>query len=416
MMARNHVSRGWWLLWLLLGAQPLAACGEKGRGEAGHGEEGHAGKHGEEGHGEEHGEPGVAELSEEVVERLGIRVVEVRSRKLAGLIETTGQVDFAQDRIAHVAARVRGRVVRVEARLGDRVERGQVLAVLDSLQLASAKNAYLQARSELRLVEATLARQRRLAAEHIASEQAVQEAEAAASRARAAFEAARRQLLLLGLGEREIARIDAKNAVVARFPVRSSLAGEVVDKHVVVGEVVGPEKTLFTVADLSVLWVWIDVYERDLRHVHLGDDVTLTTEAFPGERFTGKVSYLSAQVAPDTRTVRARVEVPGGRGMLRPGMFVRVVLEDPHGEDGEAARERIVVPASAVQRDGEAQVVFVETAPRRFERRVVLVGRRAGDQVEILDGLKPGERVAASHTFLRKSEALKGSIEAEHGH
>ncbi len=406
---RERVGRGalWACLWLMVLPLSAAAC-EEGHGEEGHGEEGH----GEEGHGEE----GVAELTEAVATRLGIRVVPVERRKVAGLLETTGRVDFDQERIAHVAARVRGRVVKAEVVLGSRVRKGQLLAVLDSLELAAAKSDFLQARTELRLAETTLQRKRSLAADRIVSEQSVQEAEAAVARARAVFESSRRRLLLMGLDARGIARIDASNVVAARFPIRSPLDGEVVEKHLVVGEVVTSDETLFTVADLSRLWVWADVYERDLRHVHLGDEVVVTAEAYPGERFTGKVSYLSAQVDPDTRTVRARVEVPNPNGRLRPGMFVRVVLQDPHGADGAEAPERIVVPASSVQRDGEERVVFVRTAPRRFERRAVVVGRRAGDLVEILDGLRPGEEVAASHTFLLKSEASKGAISSDHSH
>ncbi len=393
----------WAASWVVLLLVANMSCSREGHGEEGHGEEGH-------------GEEGVAELSESVAERLGIRVVPVRLRKVAGLLETTGRVDFDQERIAHVAARVPGRVVKIEAVLGSTVRKGTVLAVLDSLELAEAKSTFLQARTELRLADSTLQRQRKLASDHIVSEQAVQEAEAAAARARAAFESARRRLLLMGLGAREIDRIDANNAVMARFPIRSPLDGEVVEKHLVVGEVVEPDETLFTVADLSRLWVWVDVYERDLRHVHLGDQVVVTAEAFPEERFSGTVSYLSARVDPDTRTVRARVEVPNASRKLRPGMFVRVVLEDPHGEDGAEVPERIVVPASAVQRDGREKVVFVRTAPRRFERREVVVGRRAGDVVEILDGLQPGEEVAVSHAFLLKSEARKGAISSEHSH
>jgi cobalt-zinc-cadmium efflux system membrane fusion protein len=149
--------------------------------------------------------------------------------------------------------------------------------------------------------------------------------------------------------------------------------------------------------------------------VHLEDDVSLAVDAYPGEFFGGKVSYLSAQVDPGTRTVRARIDVENPQHKLRPGMFARVTLRDPHTASTER-EPSLVVPAGAVQRDGHEFVVFVSLGDGRFERREVEVGRAAQGVVEILSGLDAGDTVVIEGAFLLKSEASKGSMGAGHDH
>ena len=201
------------------------------------------------------------------------------------------------------------------------------------------------------------------------------------------------------------------------LPVRSPLAGKVVEKHVAIGELVTPERNMFTVADLEHVWIWIDVYERNLRQVHLEDDVEVEVDAFPGELFRGKVSYISDQVDPDTRTVRARIDAFNPDKMLRPGMFASVRLTDPHRVAGAtAAAESIVIPQEAAQRDGDRFIVFVKLEENRFERREVTLGQKALGLVEVEHGLSLGESVAVTGTFLLKSEASKEQMGAGHEH
>ena len=184
----------------------------------------------------------------------------------------------------------------------------------------------------------------------------------------------------------------------------------------VLGEVVSPEKNLYTVADLSDVWVWIDVYERDLANVHLEDDVILRADAIPGRTFQGAITYIRSQVDPDTRTVRARVDVPNPGAALRAGMFVDVTITDPHAREGEVTAKTMVVPSTAVQRDGDEFVVFVPDGTNRYLRREVRVGRRTDESTEILSGVSPGESVVVEGAFILKSEAAKDSLGGGHEH
>ena len=366
--------------------------------------------------GEEYDER-IVELTPEAAERARIETAPVELLSLAAELETTGRVDFDGNRVAHVSPRIQGRVHAVRARLGQRVAEGETMVVLDSIELGRAKADFLQARARHELAEENLEREEKLYADRISSGQEVLEARSAHREADAALANARGTLHLVGLRDEAIEALRYDDPQASLYPVRAPFAGKVVEKHVTVGELVTPERNIFTVADLDRVWIWIDVYERDLRQVHLEDDVEVKVGAFPDAAFHGQVTYLSDQVDADTRTVRARIDVANPEGKLRPGMFATVRLSDPHatGSD-ETAPERPVVPEGAVQRDGEVFLAFVALGPDRFEVREVRIGRRAGGDVEILDGLEEGERVVVEGTFLLKSEASKDSLGEGHEH
>jgi cobalt-zinc-cadmium efflux system membrane fusion protein len=168
---------------------------------------------------------------------------------------------------------------------------------------------------------------------------------------------------------------------------------------------------LFTVADLGEVWLWIDVYERQLRHVRPGDRVEARFDAWPGETFTGELAYLADELDPASRTVRARADLANPERRLKPGMFARVLLS----ADAEAdAPPVLAVPRRAVQRQGEAAVVFVKTGELRFERRPVELGLSTDEWVEIVAGLTAGEEVVTEGAFLLKSQASADQLGGHH--
>lgn len=359
---------------------------------------------------------GVVELSPEAAARIRISTAPAQTRAVGYALSTTGRVDFDQDHFAHVAPRVPGRVHRVDVSLGARVKRGQTLAIIDSIELGRTKSNFLRARSQLDLAEKTLQREEQLAADRITSQQSLLEAKAATQRARVEYQAAQQSLKLLGLTNAQLDRVGYDDPTAAHFPIRSPIAGTVVEKHVNLGEVIAPDRNLYSIADLSRVWIWVDVYERDLGRVHLEDHVTVTVSAYPERTFEGAVAYIRSQVDPETRTAQARIDVPNEDGALRPGMFAKVSVVDTHPIDGETAVQSVVVPASAVQRDGDESVVFVNVGERRYERRAVAVGRRAETYIEILSGLDAGEIVVTAGTFFLKSEAAKDAMGGGHSH
>ena len=409
---------------LLLGGCSKSKPGE-GNGDANrqdtprkdrqHGETGHEG-HAEADEHADHKE-GIVELPPKAAARATIKTTPVEQQPFAAQLSTTGQVDFDQDRVAHVSPRISGRVHRVHAVLGEEVGAGQTLAEIDSIELGQAKAAFLQAKAREELASKSFDRARSLLVDRIASEQEVIEAEASLREATAELQTAEETLRLYGLSQSQINTLSYENRKAAIYPLRAPFTGTVVERHVTLGELVTPERNLFTLADLGRVWIWIDIYQRDLGGVHLEDEARARVDAFPDDVFAGTVTFLSAQVDRDTRTLRARLDVDNPDGKLRPGMFVEVDLIDPHSREGEAAQgASLVVPDSAVVRDGEEFLVFVPIDEHRFERREVQIGQRAGGLVAVLDGVELGESVVVEGAFLLKSVASKDSLGGGHSH
>lgn len=413
------------LLLLLLGPAVSSCDGSSGDGESSHpdappdappsaGEDTHSAEHLNEPdeHGE-HLEEGLVELSPQKLAEIELETAEARLRRLSPQLETTGEVGYEQSRRAHVGPRVPGRVVRVPAELGDEVAKGQELATIDSVELGEAKARYLAARSRESVAKESFERERSLYRDRISSQKEMLDAKSEYLVAQAAREGAEETLRLYGLEEERIATLEPGKRVASLLPIRAPISGRVVEKHVTIGELVTPDDVLFTLADLGHVWIWIDVFERDLASVHEEDEVEVRVDAYPGRTFGGEVTYLSSEVAPATRTVRARIDVENAERLLRPGMFATVRLTDPHAEAG---RESLVVPASAVVRSGERSLVFRPLGDGRFRGAPVDVGRHGGEWIEVLAGLEPGDVVITKGSFFLKSELAREELGGGHGH
>jgi len=395
-----------------------SSSGESGSGEPGSEEIGSAVHRSE-----EHRE-GVVALSRDQLDSAALATVSVEARRLSHQLETTGEVGYEEDRIAHVGPRVPGRVHQVPVSLGDEVRRGQVLVILDSVELGKAKAEYLAARTREDLARRNVERERRLYEDRITSEREMLEAQATHLEAVSMRQSAQEALRLYGMATETIEGLEPGDQDASLLPVAAPIDGRVVEKHATLGELATPADTLFTVADLGHVWIWIDVYERDLATVHLGDRVEVVVDPFPRRVFSGEVTYLSPEVASETRTVRARIDVENREALLRPGMFATVRLVDHHSEDETAA---LVVPEGALVRDGRdgrRTLVFVPVAEpaggdgagMEFEARPVRVGRREGGLVEVVSGLSAGEVVVSEGTFLLKSELAREELGGGHSH
>ena len=380
-----------------------------------HADTGEHAEHDDEEHAEraddEH-EEGVVRIHPGAAARVTIRTMEAQERSLDAMLFTTGRVDFNQDRLAHISPRIPGRVHTVNAVLGQSVEAHEALLVIDSIELGAAKSTLLQVKAQLGLTERTLKREQGLLRDKITTEQAVLEARTANQQALAVLQAARERLRLLGLSETEIDSVHHNDPAAPLFSLRTPIDGTVVEKRASLGERISPDKSPYIVADLSTLWIWIDVYERDLARVHLDDTAQVTVPAHANRTFQGTVTYIRSSVDPDTRTSRARITVDNAAGHLKPGMFASVTVIDPHvGTAGG-----VVVPASAIQRDGRSAIAFVRTDENLYERRELRIGRRTEGFVQILDGIDPGEPVVVEGAFILKSEAAKESMGGGYDH
>ena len=332
---------------------------------------------------------GTAELEYAVVQTL-----------VPDTLRMTGTVTFDAALISHVGPRVQGRVNRVLVDIGTRVRAGKILAVLDSPELGTAQAEWFEAEVSRDVARRNYERTERLFADGIVSERRRLEAEAEFRQSEAELAAAVKRLAALGA--------EPDSTASSQFALRAPLSGMVVEKHATVGEVVGPEETLFTVGDLSELWILLDLYESDLARVNVHNPALLTVEAYPGRHFPAHVGYIGAIVDSVSRTVKVRVEIPNPDELLKPGMFARaeLVLTDDSTLIG--------IPDDAVQlHDGE-QVVFVPEGEGRFAVRSITAGRlRAGGWVEVIDGLSRGDTVVARGSFSLKAQLEKESFGEE---
>ena len=349
--------------------------------------------------------PGVR-LKPEILQSSAVVVETAKKVSLGGVIIATGKVEVNADRTAHVAPRIPGNVAWVGASLGDRVGAGQALARLDSVELGEALSEYYKARSRVDLAKADRERIRTLVEKKIAARKEILQAETEYRTAMSELHADDERLRLYGLSPAEYKEHTEEKRIL--LPVRSPIAGVVTEKHTVVGELADPSKNLFTVADLSSVWVLVDVNEKDLAKIEKGRTAAVKVGAFPDNVFRGRVTYIADLVDEATRTVKARIEVANPGRKLKPGMFATVELTIPLRRPPVLA-----VPEEAiVELDGK-KVLFITGDDAEFIPREVATGSKAGGWMEITAGLKEGERYAAKGGFLLKSELKKGELGEE---
>jgi len=369
--------------------------------------------HGEHGEGKEgHEEPkGVIDLTPEQVATAKIATAKVEKRAEAGLLEANAQIEAAADRQARVGARIGGRITAIKVGVGDVLKKGASLAVIDSPELGRAKADYLAALAGANVTRETSQREKALYEKRISSEKDWRESEAASVRARAEKEAAENRLHALGIGDAELPE-KVEGHYSSTLSISAPIDGVVVERPAMLGQMVEPQDTLFVIMDLREVWILVDVYERDLSQVKVGQKVRVKVGAYSGKEFEGSVQNIGAIVEPKTRAVKIRVVLANPAGELKPGMFATVTVEGTTGEK----REHLFAPAAAIQRDDERTIVFVPRGAHEFEPRAVRIGRSAGEWVEVEEGLAAGEVVVTTGSFLLKSELKKGELGGGHEH
>jgi cobalt-zinc-cadmium efflux system membrane fusion protein len=384
------------------GAEPA------GHTEAGHTEGKESGEHkeGHEGH-DEHGKEGVIAMTAQVQKRNGVVVAPAKKLRLAGAINATGKVEANADRIAHVSPRIPGKIVAVRASLGDSVSSGQSLATLDSVELGEALNRYQQSKTKHALAQSNMDRIKGLVEKKIAARKDIFLAETDFKTAQTELHTDEERLSLYGVSAAEL---EASNHRKPLLPVRSPIAGIITEKHAIVGELSDPSKSLYTVADLSSVWVMVDINEKDLSRVRTGQNATVIIGAYPDLTFRGRINHLADAVDQATRTVKARIEVANPGRKLKPEMFATVELAL-----AADAPPVLAVPEDALQEVNGRKVLFVAENDTEFELRPVETGRTAGGMVEIVSGLKEGERYAVKGSFMLKAEQKKSELEG-HNH
>ena len=352
------------------------------------------------------GREGVIKLSAEQIAALRIEVAPVGPGNLLRTVRVPGNVMMDPDRIGHVPAKVIGTVVELRKRLGDVVQKGEVVAYLESREVADAKSEFLTAGANLELQTTLFERERSLFEKKISAEQQFLRAENAFSLSKLRHDLARQKLSALDVDEAEIAELPKQPvANLRRYALRSPIAGRVIDRRVDLGAPVGgdqQEKEIYVVADLSSVWVELVASAPDLALLKEGDAITI--EDSTRAKAVGKTIFISPMVSKETRTTRVIVSLDNTDGRWRPGSFVGA------GIPVDRRAVALLLPRNAVQTIDGKLTAFVQV-PEGFEARAVQAGAMTEDAVEVTAGLKPGEVVAVLNTFVLKSDLGKAKAD-----
>jgi len=316
----------------------------------------------------------------------------------------SGKVAYGEDRYSKISSPLQGRVVEVRVHLGDRVKAGDVLLVVDSPDIAQAYSEYVKEDSDLHYATRAHELAKDLYENKAMSLKDLKQAENELVKARAEFRRAKERLLSLRVPAEELTKPLDKQKITSRFEMKSSLTGVVVERAVTPGQSVGgdPAQVLFTVADLDMLQVLADLYERDLALVKEGQFARVSVEAYPGIDFPATLAAIGDVVDPATRTIKVRAWVNNEAHKLKPEMFARL-----HLDVGEAS-QFIVVPREAVLESDGKQFVYVVEEPNRYVKREVKVANISPEQVRVLDGLTRGQRIVTKGAVLIKGQEVKG--------
>lgn len=346
----------------------------------------------------------ILEVEETMLRDLRLTTRKVELRPGGEGVSVVGDVQADQSRYAEVGAPVTARVVRLLAVPGQTVRAGQLLAEAQSVELGRVRAEYERAESRVTLARTALERKRALA-DRIVPRREVQEAEADLAAAQSELRAATATLQALGASAHS-------GGDASRLPLVAPISGTVLDRSIVLGQMIDPEHVAFRIGDLRTVWLIAHAFERDAVRVAVGTPARVTLAAFPGQVFTGRVTYVGGEVEAASRTIPVRIELANSQQVLRPGMSANAWLQV-----SQAGQNVVTVPVAALQRLRDQWVVFIPKSERTFEIRKVGRGRDLQGEVEVLTGLQPGETVVLDGSFLLKAEAEKtegGGEEHEH--
>ncbi len=320
------------------------------------------------------------DLTPEAVIAAGVKTARVERAKLEHVIRAVGSLEADERKLVHIASRVPGRLDRLYANFtGEFVKKGAPIFEIYSPDLVASQREYLLALENLSRAE------KGASPEYFAS-------------ARSLLEASRDRLRLWGLSDEQLETIARTRQPELRVVYRSPTAGTVIQKNAVAGQYVKEGDDLYLLADLSDVWLWVQVYEYEVGNVKVGQTVQASVTSFPGRQFRGRITFVDPVIDPAVRTGRVRVEVPNGDGSLRPGMFANAELHIDLGK-------QLMIPKSAVIDTGVRQLAYVRTDPTSFLGREVRLGATAGDRVAVLSGLSEGEEVVTAASFLIDSQS-----------
>lgn len=322
---------------------------------------------------------------------------------LSDTLRVAGQVDFDEQRVTRIGATVTGRVTDLTATLGQQVKVGDTLAVLNSTELGAAQLAYMKARAQAQLNQRNVERAQQLFASDVIGSAELQRRESELAISQAEQRAAADQLRVLGVSSRSLEKLTTTGAINSVSPVVATMAGTVVERLVAQGQVVQPSEVMFTVADLSRVWVEAEVPEQQAASVRPGQNIQVEIPAL-GQQLTAKLIFIADTVNPATRTIMVRSELDNGDRSLKPAMLATVLIEG-------RPTERLAVPGTAIVRENNKDYLFVEVGPQQFRLTEVALGPAIGDMRPVLGGVAEGTKVVTDGAFHLNNERKRKELE-----
>ena len=350
---------------------------------------------------------GRVDMPPETLASSGIVLATAGPARIEHVLEVPGEVALNADRVAQVTPRLGGVLTEVRPSVGDTARQGEVLAVVDSRELADVKREFVEATQRVAFSRVASEREEMLWRKKISAEEEYLTKRQAFEEARIVQQSARQKLTILGVPESEIERLATDEAARGgRYAVRAPFDGTIIHRRAALGEAVKGEEVIFVLADLRTVWVDVALSARDLRRVRVGQPASVRAEA-AGLVATGTLAYLGPLIGEETRVARGRVVVENPDGRWRPGLFVSVKLVQ------EESAVSVAVKTSAIQKWRDSEVVFAQFG-RVFEVRPLKIGRTDGEWVEVVGGLAAGQKYVVENSFVLKAELEKAGATHDH--
>lgn len=344
-------------------------------------------------------------LGEGVADSIGLEMATVEVQQVEEQLHANAETAFLPGYFAQVAPRVSGAIHEVRVTIGQEVTEGSVLAIVDSPQLGLAKSEYLQALSTQTLQQ-TLHDSKKGVYPKITTRRQLAEAEALLEAANVSVRLQEQRLTTFGLSAEQVASVKDCQSASPLLEVKSPFDGTVVSLSAVRGEIGSPQRPIFGIADMSRMWLVLDVYEQDLQKIEVGQKVRFVVDGLVGMRFVGKVVAVGGEVNEHSRTVRVYANLKNRDELLKANMFGKAEIRI------RPAEPKVLIPRNAVQDDGDCQLVFVSPSKDTFLPTAVELGAAYSGGFEITGGLAMGDRVVTTGSFLLKTEILRGQIGA----
>ena len=329
-----------------------------------------------------------------------VQIVTVAPAPLVRTLRLTGSVDYNAFKTTPVISQVGGPVSRIVVAPGEHVEAHQPMLYIASPDYSQSRSGYIKARNALELADKIYKRDQDLYAHHAIAEADLEQAESSRNQAQADLDASTDAIQILGISNPETL---ASKPASPEVPLLAPVAGEVVDRLCSPGQLLTPGTTqCFTLSDMSTVWILANVYQNDLAYVHVGDEVTIEDEAYPGQ-IRGKIQYLAPALDPTTRTLQARIEASNPGERLKRAMYVNVEVR------AGVIPKALLVPDSAVLRDAQNMpYVYLQTGANQFARREVTLGESQNGRSQVVTGLQPGDHVVGDGSlFLQFQNSLQ---------